>query len=128
MLLISFTLLVLFLLWWRTGWVELWSVCRQLDLTWFAAALAMFVPQTLLSGARWSWIVGTYQPLGFWRATKFVLATSALNILLPSKVGDLAKGAFLRPDLPGGNIETGLSLVMFEKGLDAGALAFCMLV
>jgi glycosyltransferase 2 family protein len=126
-LLLGFTLLILFLLWWRTGWVELWSVCRQLDFTWFVAALAMFVPQTLLSGARWSWIVRTYQPLGFWQATEFVLAGNALNIVLPSKLGDVAKGAFLRADLPGGDAATGLTLGLIEKGLDTAGLVTFML-
>lgn len=127
LLLLGFTMLVLFLLWWRTGWVELWSVCRQLDATWFMAALAMFVPQILLSGARWSWIVSTYQPLGFWQATEFVLAGNALNMILPSKLGDVVKGAFLRPDLPGGDPTTGLTLGLFEKGLDTAGLTIWML-
>jgi uncharacterized protein (TIRG00374 family) len=125
--LLGFTLLILFLLWWRTGWNELWSVCRQLDPTWFAAALAMFVPQTLLSGARWSWIVRTYQPLGLLRATEFVLAGNALNIVLPSKLGDVAKGAFLRSDLPGGDATTGLTLGLLDKGLDLTGLIVCLL-
>ena len=100
---LGFAVLILVLLWWRTGWGELWAVCRQLDPLWFAAALAMFVPQTLLSGARWSWIVGAYQPLGLRRATELVLMSSALNVVLPSKLGDVAKGAFLHADLPGGD-------------------------
>jgi uncharacterized protein (TIRG00374 family) len=127
LLLIGFTMTVLALLWWRTGWNELWTVCRQLDPIWFAAALVMFVPQILLSGARWSWIVGIYQPLGFWQATEFVLAGNALNIALPSKLGDVAKGAFLRADLPGGDAATGLTLGFLEKGLDVVGLIVCML-
>jgi uncharacterized protein (TIRG00374 family) len=87
----------------------------------------MFVPQILLSGARWSWLVRTYQPLGFWRATEFVLAGNALNIVLPSKLGDVAKGAFLRSELPGGNAATGLTLGLLEKGFDTAGLAVCML-
>ena len=102
LVLLGGALLILVLLWRRAGWNEIRAVCRQLDPIWFAVALAMFIPQTLLSGARWSWIVSAYQPLGFWRSTELVLASSALNVVLPSKLGDVAKGAFLRPISPVG--------------------------
>jgi len=125
--LLGLGVLILGLLWWGTGWRELWAVCRQLDPVWLAMALAMFVPQTLLSGARWSWIVGTYQPLGLVRATQLVLVSSALNVVLPSKLGDVTKGAFLHSDLPGGDTVTKITLALFEKGLDTAALALLML-
>jgi uncharacterized protein (TIRG00374 family) len=82
----------------------------------------------LLSGWRWSWIVGAYQPLGGWRATELVLASSALNIVLPSKMGDVVKGIFLRRDLPGGDATTGVTLGLFEKALDTASLAVLMLL
>ncbi len=128
LLLLLLSLVALGILWWKTGWADLVDAVKSLDGAWFVAALLMFVPQTWLSGVRWSWIVGAYQPLGAWKATELVLASSTLNIVLPSKMGDVAKGAFLARGQAGGDLATGLTLGLFEKGLDTAALAAVMLV
>lgn len=125
--LIALAAAALGVLWWKTGWAEIGATLRRLDGRWFAGALALFLPQVLISGVRWAWIVGTYQPLAVRRATEMVLASSALNVLFPSKMGDIAKGAFLRRDLPGGDPATGIALGVFEKGLDTAALGAVML-
>lgn len=126
-LLLAVSLLLLGVLWWKTGWRELWDVCRSSHGGWLAATLLMFVPQTLLSGWRWAWMVRAYQPLSGWQATELVLASSTLNVVLPSKMGDVLKGMFLRRDLPGGDATIGLMLAFFEKGLDTAALAAVMI-
>lgn len=127
LVLLGLSLAILAVLWHQVDWRSLLGVCRRLDPLWFALALAMFVPQTLLTGARWAWIVRGWQPLGTGAATAMVLASNALNVILPSKMGDVAKGAFLRPDLPGGDPATGIALGLFEKGLDTAALGVLML-
>ncbi len=127
LVLIALGIVILALLWQRIGWREVIGVCLTLDPAWFAAALLLFIPQTLLAGARWAWIVRCYQPLAIGRATEIVLASSALNVLLPSKLGDLAKGLWLNRDEPGGDAASGLALGVFEKGLDTAALALIML-
>lgn len=126
LLLVAVSASILILLWRRTGWTELFDTCRKLDLAWFAAALLMFLPQTVLSGARWSWLVETYQPLGLRRGIETVLAASALNVILPSKMGDVAKGAWLDRGRPGGELSLGIALGIFEKGLDTAALGLLM--
>ena len=88
----------------------------------------MFIPQTWISAVRWCWLVRAYQPLGTWRATELVLASSSLNVVLPSKMGDVLKGAFLMKDRPGGDLTTGVSLGLFEKVTDTAALAVVMLL
>lgn len=127
-LLVGLAAAILALLWWRTGWRELGATCATLDPAWLAATLAMLVPQTLLSGLRWSWIAGAFQPVSLGRATEMVLASSALNVVLPSKLGDIVKGAFLDRDRPGGDPETGIALGIFEKGLDTAALCALLLL
>jgi hypothetical protein len=115
-------------LWHKTGWNELWATIKGLDPWWLGLALFMFVPQTLISALRWSWVVGTFQRLTFWRATELVLASSSLNVILPSKMGDVLKGAFLSQDRPGGDLATGVSLGLFEKVTDTAALATLMML
>jgi uncharacterized protein (TIRG00374 family) len=128
LLLLAVSLGILAWLWSATGWTELWSQIKNLDPFWFVMALLMFIPQTLISALRWSWIVAAFQPLRLWRATELVLASSSLNVVLPSKMGDVLKGAFLMKDRPGGDLVTGVSLGLFEKVTDTAALALLMVV
>lgn len=125
--LIALSIVILALLWRWIGWREVIDVCLTLDPAWFAAAILLFIPQTLLAGARWAWIVRCYQPLAIRRATEIVLASSALNVILPSKLGDIAKGLWLNRDEPGGDVASRLALGVFEKGLDTAALGLIML-
>jgi uncharacterized protein (TIRG00374 family) len=118
---------ILVVLWTKVGWADLGAALARLDAGWLAAALLLFVPQTWLSGARWAALVSAFQPLSVARGTAHVLAASAMNVVLPSKMGDVAKGAFLRRDRPGGDLSTGLALAAFEKGLDTASLAAWML-
>jgi|GEM_PF-234374 len=59
----------------------------------------------------------TAQSLGFWEANRLILAASSLNMVLPSKMGDIAKAYFMRDrgHLTG---SLALSLVVFEKACD----------
>jgi glycosyltransferase 2 family protein len=126
LVLVAVALGILGWLWASVGWNELSRVVRGLDGGLFLAACALFVPQTLLSGWRWSLLVGPWQRIPLGRSTALVLAASSMNVVLPSKMGDVAKGFFLRRDLPGGDATTGLALAAFEKGLDTAALAAWM--
>jgi hypothetical protein len=65
--------------------------------------------------------------MGMAEATRLVLAASVLNMVLPSKMGDLAKAYFMRRD---GGLDGSLaiSLVVFEKACDMlSLLAWCVL-
>ena len=64
--------------------------------------------------------------LGFGEANRLILVASVLNLVLPSKMGDLAKAWFMRDrgHLPG---SLALSLVVFEKACDLlSLLAWCV--
>ena len=127
LVLLALSALVLALLWRRTGLDTLGETLGRLQGGPLALALALFVPQTLLSAVRWTWIVGLWQPLSVRRATATVLASSSLNVILPSKMGDVLKGASLDPSAPGGDLRTGLLLGVLEKALDTAALCALML-
>jgi hypothetical protein len=117
---------ILAALWSETGWEQAVTALRTLEPLWLAAAIALFLPQLLLLGGRWALLVGAYQPISLGRATADVLASSALNVIVPSNLGDMAKGACLRRDLPGGDAATGLVLAGLEKALDTAALALVL--
>ncbi|MFQ5829267.1 MAG: lysylphosphatidylglycerol synthase transmembrane domain-containing protein [Candidatus Methylomirabilia bacterium] len=99
---------------------------QTLHALWLVLAFACFVPQTALSGIRWQQILRAACPLGFWEAVRQILASNTLNLFLPSKMGDLAKGYFLsrRAPVP---LKTGLFLAVGEKLLDMGGLCTILL-
>lgn len=89
--------------------------------------LAMVVPLTLLTGWRLSMLAGPRTALPLGEATRLTLAASVLNMVLPSKLGDIAKAwAISRRGYAAGPVA--LSLVVLEKGWDTlSLLAWCVL-
>ncbi len=92
----------------------------------FSVALLVFVPQISAIAWRWQGLVKAFAPLGFGESVRLVLASYTMNLILPSKMGDLSKGVFLAAsgtlDLP-----RSMGIVVFEKLLDVATLAAYML-
>lgn len=84
---------------------------------WMAISLGMVVPLTMLTAWRLQQLMPTGTRLGFGEANRLILAASVLNMVLPSKMGDIAKAYFMkeRGHLSG---TLSLSLVVFEKACD----------
>lgn len=98
--------------------------CNRLGLV---LALAMVVPLTLLTAWRLAQLTPALGTLALGEATRLTLAAGVLNMVLPSKMGDLVKAYFMRQQcgVSGGRA---LTLVVFEKTLDTLALlAWCVL-
>ena len=94
----------------------LWSAVRAADLSWLAIGILMVVPLTAMTAARFTLLVRDGQ-VGFGEANRLILAASTLNLFLPSKLGDLAKGHVLARRH---GMQPGLSyaIVVLEKALD----------
>lgn len=92
----------------------------------FAAAVLFFVPQVLVSAYRWSVMVRHQVRISLWESAKLTLAANALNILLPSRVGDLSKAYFAGRH---GKLEMkrGMNVVFFEKYIDLASLGVVIL-
>jgi hypothetical protein len=118
---ITATTCILAVLYWR---VDVWALSEQLagaNLAWIAWSLGLFVPQIGVSAVRWRLLVRHAAAITVWDATRQVLAANALNLVLPSKVGDLAKGAAGASDADQLASQTGRAV--FEKLLDLLALS-----
>lgn len=127
-LLLAVSVTILGVLWWRVGWHQLARGVAGLHYPFFVAALALFIPQVWVSGWRWDRLVYPRGEGRLGRSIQLVLAASALNVVLPSKLGDVAKGLFaVRHEGPG-SVEHGLALGIFEKGIDTASLAFWMVL
>lgn len=119
------SLAILVAVWLSIDRRELLRTLAGTHLGWFAVAMLFFVPQKALQAVRWRRMARSFCRVGFGEALRLILAGDALNLVLPSKMGDLSKAIFLRSQgrLP---LAHGLNLVVFEKMLDTSAL--CVLL
>lgn len=105
---------------------RLGRILGGLDWGWFLPGLLLFIPQIAVIARRWMYITRPMVALRWGEATRQVLAAGSLNLILPSKLGDLAKGVILyrRGSCRLGD---GLHIVVFEKLMDIAALSFWMI-
>jgi uncharacterized protein (TIRG00374 family) len=114
------SLLILAFLYWKIGpenRAQLLSIFRNCDPLWMTLSLGMVVPLTLFTAWRLQQLMPSRGQLSFGEANRLILVASVLNMVLPSKGGDIAKAWFMkdRSSLSG---SLALSLVVFEKSCD----------
>jgi len=97
------------------------------SMVWLVASLAMVVPLTAVTAWRLCLLMPRQHPLKFLESNRLILLASVLNMVLPSKMGDVAKAGFMarKGHLPG---SLAVSLVVFEKACDMlSLLLWCVL-
>ncbi len=102
------------------------SVVAGCNVWLLVGGLALVVPITIVTAWRFLMLVPRQAGIGLCEALKLVLAASTLNLVLPSKMGDLSKAYFMRNK---GHMEgpAALSVVMFEKLCDVlSLLTWCL--
>ena len=111
------SLVILLVIYWRIDFAGLIAVFRTSNRFWMPASLGMVVPLTMLTSWRLQQLAPPDTNLGFGESNRLILASSTLNMVLPSKMGDIAKAYFMRDrgHLSG---SLALSLVVFEKACD----------
>jgi uncharacterized protein (TIRG00374 family) len=125
------SLVILLVIYWKIDFAGLIQVFRDCDRRWMVISLSMVIPITLMTAWRLQQLMPATEapvreplaeaeigvPLRFAEANKLILAASVLNMVLPSKMGDIAKAYFMRDrgHLTG---SLALSLVVFEKACD----------
>lgn len=114
---LAVSLIILALIYWKIDFWGLVEVFQNCDRTWMTISLSMVVPLTLLTAWRLQQLTPKIAHLGFLEANRLILAASTLNMILPSKMGDIAKAYFMKEK---GNLTGSLSLsiVVFEKACD----------
>ena len=114
---ITISLTILAIIYWRIDFDELVQTLGNSDAAWMIVAIGMVIPLTLFTAWRLQQLMPTSNRLGFGEANRLILAASGLNMVLPSKMGDIAKAYFLQRR---GHLEgsLALSLVVFEKTSD----------
>ncbi len=118
---------ILAVIYWTIDFQRLLPVFARCDPFWIVISLGMVVPLTLLTAWRLQQLMPRRGLLSFSEANRLILVASVLNLILPSKMGDIAKAYFMRDR---GHLEgsLALSLVVFEKACDMLSLLFwCVL-
>lgn len=114
---IVISLIILIAIYWKIDFPKLIQVFQNSHGWWMVISLGMVIPLTMLTAWRLQQLVPVGTSLKFNEANRLILAASVLNMVLPSKMGDIAKAYFLkeRGHLSG---SLSLSLVVFEKACD----------
>jgi uncharacterized protein (TIRG00374 family) len=96
--------------------VNLLKVLQNCDRLMLMVSLVMVIPITLVTSWRLQQLV-PHHSLGFLEANRLILGASVLNMVLPSKMGDIAKSYFMaeRSKISG---SLALSISIFEKTCD----------
>jgi uncharacterized membrane protein YbhN (UPF0104 family) len=113
---IAVAVILLGAVYWAADWKAVLQAAATLEPTLLIAALAMFLPQTLVSAVRWRMLIRPLCRLAVADAVLQTLAASALNLVTPSKLGDLSKAAMM----PLGGIarRSAAVLALVEKAAD----------
>lgn len=104
---------------------RLLDVLQQCSAIWLTAGLGLLLPVFFLIIARFLMLMPPGSRMRMLEACRLILAAGVLNMVLPSKMGDIAKAYFMRErgHLPGASA---LALVVFEKVCDLLSLsAWC---
>lgn len=117
---------ILFYIYAQIDFSKLVAVFQNCDLLMLLISLAMVIPITLITSWRLQQLVPK-RSLGFLEANRLILGASVLNMVLPSKMGDIAKSYFMaeRSNISG---ILALSISIFEKACDLlSLLLWCVL-
>lgn len=115
------SLVLLAIIWWQVDVGAILTAVAAAGPWWLAAGLATVVPLTLVTAQRFRMLSGN--PVSLGAATRLILGASTLNLVLPSKMGDVAKGVVLT-GRHGMDAKLAVALVVMERSLDLAALLF----
>ncbi|HHP7230857.1 MAG TPA: lysylphosphatidylglycerol synthase transmembrane domain-containing protein [Xenococcaceae cyanobacterium] len=96
---------------------QLIQVLQTSDPLWMSISLGMIIPLTLVTSWRLQQLMPHGTNLSFIEANRLILGSSVLNMILPSKMGDIAKAYFMQ-ERDGLSGTLSLSIVIFEKACD----------
>lgn len=116
---IAVSAVLLAVLWWHIDFGAIARAAVAARPAWLIAGVLAVIPLTWGTAVRFQWLSRTAIHAAL--AARLILAACTLNLVLPSKMGDLAK-AWVLERRHGFARSFALSLVVFEKLLDLAAL------
>ena len=119
---LAISVLILGAIYYKIDVARVAAVFANADPAFMTISLGMVVPLTLLTAWRLQLLAPARANISFAEAIRLILAASTLNMILPSKMGDIAKAYFMKSETARGSFT--LSLVIFEKTIDMLSLLF----
>ena len=117
---------ILVILYAKIDFESLLNVLKNCHYAWIIVSCGMVIPITLVTAWRLQQLMPNKSKLGLLEANRLILGASVLNMILPSKMGEIAKAYFMRDrgHLSG---SLSLSLVIFERACDMlSLLVWCI--
>jgi len=113
---IVISIVILFFIYAKIDVINLIAVLENSDRIMLAVSIAMVIPITLITAWRLQQLVPK-RSLGLLEANRLILGASVLNMILPSKMGDIAKAYFMseRSHL---SLSLAIAISIFEKACD----------
>jgi len=111
---ITVSISMLVLLYWQIDFLGLVNIFLKIDITFLLFGLLMVLPITMLTALRLTWLSPNDNRTSYVDSLRLILAASVMNLVLPSKMGDIVKSAFMVKSSER-SYEQNLSLVIFEK-------------
>lgn len=125
LLALGLSLGLLAVIYWKIDVANLGLAFARADLAWLGFGLALVAPTTLISGWRFSYLAPAEAKISLREGLWLILMSNVLNLILPSKMGDIAK-AYVLVERGKTSASAALSLVVMEKGWDfVGLLVWC---
>lgn len=122
---LTVSLILIGAIYWRIDRDALWLTLRDADGWWLIGSLGMIIPLMAMTAWRLRLLMPHPERLSLAEAMRLTLIAAVLNMVLPSKMGDLVK-AYAVADRCGVSGSLALSLAVFEKAWDmASLLAWC---
>ena len=119
---LAISLLILGAIYYKIDIRRLAAVLANANPRFLVVSLGMVIPLTMLTAWRLQILAPTGANICFAESNRLILAASVLNMILPSKMGDIAKAWFMKSETAGGALT--FSLVIFEKTADMLSLLF----
>ena len=107
-----------------TDWVGVWRVLTRVNYWLVAAAMALNLVTVLFRTARWRLLCHTRRVPAFGRLIAALLAGQAVNVLVPARLGDLARATLVGT----GETAYALGTLVLEIALDLLMLAALVLL
>ena len=118
---IAATLAIAAVLWQSADWREVARQASSIDRTALLLALAMFLPQVVVSAWRWRLLMRPLAIFGLKESVRQTLIASALNLVVPGKLGDVGKAAMVA-DLGATERKHAAFRAVWEKVADVAVL------
>ena len=114
---LAVSLTILVSIYWRLDFSRLGQVFQHCAPFWLVLSLSLVVPLTMLTAWRLDQLMPGSVRLGVAESNRLILVACVLNLVLPSKMGDLAKAWFMKER---GHASAGraFAMVVFEKACD----------